>query len=276
MAWRTGLPLQTWTWARLLRKLSELHTLMCLWDPHWCWTLADVIPSLSCRLLWQRGWVLIDEGREDKNLSCPDKVTTYLPGNSLVFACYLWGRILILKKYVRMTRFTHFPTIYYGQRFLRYPPLKWARGERESLKGFPGLVTSPREREWSRRPGLGKEIPRVDNYKKTISVKKGMIVQIEFTGKLVISKGCFRDRLSVVDKDGTVLWDKRCNSDLPPTITSSTNTIHISFTGIQQGSHNPFDHRWKAKWKSLDPGVCVYTRVCVRWGNKHYRRTDKF
>ena len=56
--WRTGLPLRTWTCLRLLRQLSDLHSLLCLWQLNlWCWTLADDITSLPCRLLWQPGWV---------------------------------------------------------------------------------------------------------------------------------------------------------------------------------------------------------------------------
>ena len=127
------------------------------------------------------------------------------------------------------------------------------------MKGLSGVITSPR--------GLGSLFGDGDDgvtrnctgimlsnqcgitgicnlctseFNKTITVGKGIIVQLEFTDmqlghnprdmSCIAGCGCISDQLKVTDKDGTILWHKICASEPPPIITSSTNTIHISFT----------------------------------------------
>ena len=150
----------------------------------------------------------------------------------------------------------------------------------EGLKGLSGVITSPR--------GLGSLFGDGDDgvtrnctgimlsnqcgitgicnlctseFNKTITVGKGMIVQLEFTDMqlghnprdmgCIAGCGCISDQLTVTDNDGTILWHKTCASEPPPIITSSTNTIHISFTN---GARR-FKSTWNATWKAVDPGA---------------------
>ena len=106
-----------------------------------------------------------------------------------------------------------------------------------TINPFTGIVTSPNYPE---------NYPNDFKRTYTITVKEGMVVELEFTAFNTYSGS---DTLTILDNDGTVLSKERSGDCLPPKMWSRTNVVHLQFvTDISDTKTG-----WSANWTSAAP-----------------------
>ena len=105
-----------------------------------------------------------------------------------------------------------------------------------------GVLTSPNY------PGnYSNRFERTD----TIQVEEGLLLSIQFTRFDIedCKSECACDHLTITDRDGTTLMEKRCGSSLPAKIRSRTNSVNIEFRTDLHGSRGG----WSVSWYAVTP-----------------------
>ena len=75
---------------------------------------------------------------------------------------------------------------------------------------------------------------------------------LEFSAFNVESDGnCGYDSLKIRDGDGTTLMEKSCGSNLPPTIRSRSNIVHLDF---KTDGGKEFSG-WSLNWRAVTPAL---------------------
>ena len=91
---------------------------------------------------------------------------------------------------------------------------------------------------------------------KAVQVNEGLILVLDFTAFEI---DCKYDHLTITDADGTTLMEKSCGSDMPATITSTTNIINVLFSSYSVQLYlgdrrNDVPTGWELNWNAVEPG----------------------
>ena len=80
-------------------------------------------------------------------------------------------------------------------------------------------------------------------------MEQGLVIAIKFTS-FDVPDDCDYDSLNITEGDGTPLMDETCGSDLPPDLTSTTDTVRVIF----RTDDDTAGSGWRLEWTAVSPG----------------------